>query len=292
MTLCALPALLGNQHLRQRIVAGLDDPLALEPFWAAYDAWSVAERTAAIAPVMNKVRPFLLRPQLRAILGQPRPRFELGQVFRERKILLVNLAKGAIGSEAAALLGSLIVAQLWSAALSRSTIARERRLPVFVYIDEFQDYLHLPTDLGEALAQARSLAVGFVLAHQTVGQLDASTRSAVLANARSRVCFQLASEDARLLADGPLTAADFRELPAFEVYAQLVADGAVQPWCSARTLPPTPAISDPSVVRELSRQRYGVDRSVVDAQLEQLIGGGGDGADDLTPRRRKDRGTA
>lgn len=292
MTLCALPTLLGNPQFRHRVVAGLDDPLALDPFWATYEAWSEAERAAAIAPVMNKVRPFLLRPQLRAILGQSRPRFELTDVFSQRRILLVNLAKGAIGSEAAALLGSLILAQLWAAALNRTTVAAERRRPVFVYIDEFQDYLHLPTDLGEALAQARSLAVGFVLAHQNLSQLDTLTRSAVLANARSRVCFQLAAEDARALAGGTLVADDFRELAAFEVYAQLVADGAVQPWCSARTLPPLPPISDPSTVRMSSRRRYGVDRRLVDAELERLAGGGREHGDDLTPRRRADRGAA
>ncbi len=292
MTLCALPTLLGNPHFRHRVVAGLNDPLALEPFWATYEAWSEAERAAAIAPVMNKVRPFLMRPQLRAILGQSRPRFELTDVFSQRRILLVNLAKGAIGSEAAALLGSLILAQLWAAALNRATVAAERRRPVFVYIDEFQDYLHLPTNLGEALAQARSLAVGFVLAHQSLSQLDTSTRSAVLANARSRVCFQLAAEDARTLAGGALVADDFRELAVFEVYAQLVADGAVQPWCSARTLPAPPPLSDPAMVRETSRRRYGVDRLLVDAELERLAGGGREHGDDLTPRRRADRGAA
>jgi hypothetical protein len=291
MSLCTLPALLANPQFRQRVVAGLDDPLGLEPFWAAYESWSEAERTAAVAPVMNKVRPFLLRPQLRAILGQSRPRFALRDVFAERKILLVDLAKGAIGGEAAALLGSLIVAQLWSAALHRTTVARERRAPVFIYIDEFQDYLRLPTDLGEALAQARSLGVGFVLAHQRLGQLNSSTRSA-LANARSRIYFQLAAEDARAVADGTLTAADFGELPTFEVYAQLVAGGAVQPWCSGRTLPAPPLISDPETVRAASRRQYGVDRRVVDAQLERLTGGGRNGDDDLTPRRRADRSAA
>lgn len=286
MTLCALPLLLGDSSFRQRVVAGLDDPIALEPFWIAYDAWSEAERAAAIAPVLNKVRPFLLRPQLRAVLGQTRPRFDLSQVFTKRKVLLVNLAKGRIGSEAAALLGSLIIAQLWAAALGRTTLVPERRHTAFVYIDEFQDYLHLPTDLGEALAQARSLGVGFVLAHQHLSQLDTSTRSGVLANARSRICFQLAAEDARSFANGSLGAEDFRELGVFEVYAQLVAGGAVQPWCSARTLPASPPNGDVGRVREASRGRYGVDRHSVDAEIEGLTQGRRKLGDDLAPQRR------
>src|SRR5262249_46292592 len=80
-TLCALPPLLLDAGFRQRIVAGLDDPIGLEPFWAGYEAWSEAERLAAIAPSLNRIRPFLLRPQLRGVLGQAQPRFGLSQVF-------------------------------------------------------------------------------------------------------------------------------------------------------------------------------------------------------------------
>ena len=56
----------------------------------------------------------------------------------------------------------------------------------------------LPTDLGDALGQARGLGVGFALAHQHLQQLDPATRAAVLANARNRVAFQLAHDDARV----------------------------------------------------------------------------------------------
>jgi hypothetical protein len=60
---------------------------------------------------MNKLRQWLLRPSLRAVLGQREPRLQLSQVFTENKILLVPLRKAILGPEAAALLGSLVVAQ-------------------------------------------------------------------------------------------------------------------------------------------------------------------------------------
>jgi len=72
--------------------------------------------------------------------------------------------------------------------------------------------------------------VGLTLAHQHLGQLNPQMRSAVLANARSRVVFQLAADDARVFtADSPLDPEDFRSLGAFEAYAQLVADDACSP---------------------------------------------------------------
>ena len=291
MTLCALPALLIDPAFRHRVVSALDDPVGLEPFWLMYENWSDAERLAAIAPSLNRIRPFLMRPQLRAVLGQAEPRIELDRALSEQKIVLVNLGKGVIGGEASALLGSLIVAQLWATALRRTSIPPKHRHPVFVYVDEVQDYLRLPTDLGEALVQARGLGVGFVLAHQHLSQLDPAVRSAVLTNARSRVCFQLAADDARALASGSVTADDLRELPAFEIYAQLVADGAVQPWCSAKTLPPAPVSSNADEVIQRSRMRYGVDRRTVDTAIEKLLGGAQSDASDLAPRRRDDRGT-
>lgn len=292
MTLSALPLLLTDAGVRRRIVSKVADPIGLEPFWAAFEAWSEAERAAAIAPVMNKLRPLLLRPEMRAIVGQTRRSFDLRRVFTERKILLVNLNKGLLGPETSALLGSLVVSQLWQAVLGRAAIAPERRHLVFVYVDEFQDYMHLPLDFADALAQARGLSVGLVLAHQYMHQLDPAMRSAVLANAQSRVAFRLPSEDARLIAAGSVLAPeDFQSLGAFQCYMQLVAKAAVQPWCSASTLPPGKPISDPVVVRAASRSAYGVDRAEIEAHLHELFVGRRQGeSDDLSPRRRGTEG--
>lgn len=292
-TLVALPLLLGDAAFRRRALSKLDDPIALGPFWAGFEAWSEAERTAAIAPVMNKLRPFIMRSNLRRVIGQMRPLFDVRQVFTERKILLVNLSKGRLGPEAAALLGSLVVAQLWQATLERSGIDPARRHPVFVYFDEFQDYLHLPTDLSDALAEARGLGVGLTLAHQHLHQLDPAMRSAVLANARSRVCFQLAHEDARAMAVGTtqLDPEDFQGLNRFEVYASLMANNSVQPWCSLRTEAPVPTTVDPAVIRTASRRQYDINRQEIDAELEALLRGPRQTAtDDLTPRRRSPGG--
>lgn len=290
MTLAALPVLLSDARFRRQVVPRVADPLGLGSFWSTFEGWREQERLSAIAPVMNKLRPLLMRPDLRAIIGQARPRFGLHQVFSQRKILLVNLATGQIGPETAALLGSLVIGQLWQATLGRSAIALERRHPVTVVLDEFQTYLHLPLDLADALAQARGLGVGFALAHQYLHQLDPAMRSAVLANAQSRVAFRLPSEDARIIAAGSsLAPDDFQGLGAFEAYAQLVVDAAVQPWCSLRTVPPGEPQSDPAAVRAASRAAYGVDRAEIEADLLRLVTGSRSRPlDDLAPRRRKE----
>ncbi len=274
MTLCALPVLLSNQQFRRRMVAQVSDEIALRPFWHWYDALGEAERQQAIAPVMNKLRSFLLRPRMRAVLGQSQPGFDLHRIFAEHKVVLVSLAKGVLGPEAASLLGALIIGEVWQATLGRVTLPLEQRHPAMLYIDEFQDYLYLPTDLSDVLAQARGLGLGVTLAHQAAAQVPRAMLSALLANARSRVCFQLGFEDARLIASSTteLEAADLQGLGRYEVYASLVAQGSVTPYASARTLTPPDPVSDAAAVRAHSRERYGRDLGAVEAELARLVG--------------------
>ncbi|HEX6656025.1 MAG TPA: type IV secretory system conjugative DNA transfer family protein, partial [Candidatus Limnocylindria bacterium] len=256
------------------LTAGLRDPLTLEPFWAGFETWSDAERATAVAPVMNKLRP-LLRPGLRGVLGQRQPRFAVRQVFTEHKLLLVPLRRGVIGPEAAGLLGSLVMTEVWAAVQARSAVLPAKRHPVMIYVDEVQDYLHLPTDLGEALAQARGYGVGFTLAHQFLGQLPREMRAAVLANARSRVCFQLPHEDAVVMAKGhpEIAPEDFTALGQYEVYASLYAGGQVMPYASGVTLPPGPATSDADELRRRSRERYGQPLDTIEAGFAELLAG-------------------
>ncbi len=273
-TLVALPLLLTDQRLRRVMTKAVRGDLALGPFWAWYEALSEAERGQVIGPVMNKVRPFVLRERVRHVLGQTKPRFDLHEVFTSRKILLVPLSKGTLGSETAALLGSLVVAGLWQAAQGRSLLAPERRAPVTVIIDEFQDFLHLPTDLADVLAQARGLGLGLVLAHQHLAQLNPAIRAAVLANARSRVAFRLSADDASAIAKTTslLDARDFQSLGRYETYASLVADRETQAFCSISTDPLPAASGDARRVRTASRERYGVERSVIEVELRALAG--------------------
>ena len=91
-----------------------------------YPTFAEAYKVAAL-DVMNKLRAFILRPDLRAVLGQSQPRFSLQHVFTERRSLLVRLPKGELGGEAAALLGSLVVQQVWQATLARSAVPARSR---------------------------------------------------------------------------------------------------------------------------------------------------------------------
>ena len=274
-TLVDLPLVLTNAAYRQRLVAASGaDPLGTGQFWAAYEALSEAQRQQWVGPVLTRLQPFLIRPHLRATLGQAAPSFDLGEVFTRRRIVLVSLNKGVLGAESARLLGSLLVGQLWPLILARAAVEPSRRHVVSVFIDEVQDYLSLPGSLADALAQARSLGAAFHLAHQYRGQLPAALKAGIDANARNKIIFSLSAADAAELARQAigLEAADFQLLPRFGVYARTMHHGRENPWCHATTLPPTPPTQDALALRAASQARYGQDAAQTEAALLARIG--------------------
>ncbi|NKY27726.1 type IV secretory system conjugative DNA transfer family protein [Nocardia gamkensis] len=289
-SLTMLPLLLTNPSFRrsltQRVIR--EDPFAAGPFWAWFDSLSPEAVDTKIAPLSNKLRP-LLTKQLRAVLAQRHPKFNIRQVLNENLVLLVPLQKGVIGPEAAQLLGAIILAELWQAIRERAGTPEDSRTPVMVYIDEVQDYLRLPTDLGDALATARSLRAGFHLAHQYQKQLPPAMLDAFRNNARSRITFQLQAGDAKDMATGQsvLAPEDFGALPAHHVYVNLMRDNTVQPWASGVTLPPPPETSDPNEIRRLSRERYGQPLDEIEAGFAELLDQVNSDASGAPRRRRR-----
>ena len=293
-TLVDLPLVLTNTAYRQRLIAASGaDPLGTGQFWAAYEALSEAQRQQWVGPVLTRLQPFLIRPHLRATLGQAAPSFDLEEVFTRRRIVLVSLNKGVLGAESARLLGSLLVGHLWPLILARAAVEPSQRHVVSVFIDEVQDYLSLPGSLADALAQARSLGAAFHLAHQYRGQLPAALKAGIDANARNKIIFSLSAADAAELARQAigLEAADFQLLPRFGVYARTMHHGRENPWCHATTLPPTPPTQDALALRAASQARYGQDAAQVEAALLARIGQHGEMTGDDMARMATDDAT-
>ena len=288
-----LQPLLTDNSFRKRIICQVKDKVGLMPFWNEFEALSDLQRQQWIAPVANKLRQFTFRPGLRNVLGQAHPKFSLVDLFTRRKIVLVPLNRGVVGGESARLLGSLIVGLTWTLALSRANLPPERRSLVSVYIDELQDYLSLPTDLSDALAQARGLGVGMTLAHQYRDQLPTEIRAGVDANCRNKIVFGLNSKDAKdMAAMAPeLSAEDFMTLPRYQIYTSFQSGGKSTGWVIGRTFPPTPALRDPAELYARSMRTYGTPAEKTEEEYLKTVmnhsAPGSDAGETLIGRRKR-----
>ncbi len=258
-TLIELPLLLTDATLRLEAVKHVTNDSMLAAFWAEFEDMPARQRINQIAAPLNKLRKLVMRKNLVAVLGQPRPRYRLQDIFADGKTVLVPLNEAILGKGAAQLLGSLIVATLWTATLKRATETNPEQRPGMIFVDEVQNYLHLPTDVGDAMATSRSYGVAWHVAHQFRAQLPTAMRAGFDTNARAKFVFALGPDDARDLAKHApdLTAEDFQRLGKYEIYCRLVSDGAPTDWFSARTLPPAPVLGAAQQLRTASRSLYG-----------------------------------
>jgi len=269
-TLVDVPQLLTDARWRAQLLLDLDDPIGLEPFWGWYDALPEGAQMQAIAPLLNKLRAFLLRRPVRAIIGQERTTLDIPRCLDEGRLLLVRLPKGTLGEDTSSLLGSFVVARVWQAVLARAARAPEERPDCSLLIDEVQNFLNLPTPLPDILAEARKYRLSLGLAHQYLGQLRREMREG-LTNARTKVYFQLSPDDAgslRAEVQPELDAYDLEHLAAYNAAVRVCRGGRATGAFTMTTRPLVDGSAERAeAVRAASRQRIGTARSEVEARL-------------------------
>src|SRR6202162_4698265 len=135
-TLIDLPRVYTDDNFRERLLRSVTDPETVRFWGQEFPSYTKAFRSEAIAPILNKAGQFTASPQLRLILGQVAPRLDLAFTMNNRRIVIANLAKGAIGEQASNLLGSLLVSHLQLIAMERGSLPPHHRVPFFVHADE------------------------------------------------------------------------------------------------------------------------------------------------------------
>jgi hypothetical protein len=237
-TLADILRLYCDRRFRRGCVASIRNPV-VRAFWTSEFA-NYPQRYAAeaLAPIQNKLGALLSDPMLYRVLVSPKVDLHFRQIMDSGGVLLVNLARGRIGSDSSATLGSLLISTLGLAALSRADVPPEGRRPFSVFVDEFGAFTTL--SFANMMAELRKYGVGLTLAHQHLHQLDAEVRHAVLGNAATVIVFRVGVEDASLLGRefaptfGPQ---DLMNLPNRSFYVRLMIDGAPSRPFSAELLP-------------------------------------------------------
>src|SRR3989338_1825526 len=139
-TLLGIPRILVDKDYRRKIIDNVKDPV-VRSFWIQeYENYNDRFRGEAIAPIQNKVGQFLSTSFVRNIVGQSKSSFSTYDVMNHGKILLVNVSKGRIGEDNAALLGAMLITKIQLAAMERVRVPEEERKDFYLYVDEFQNF--------------------------------------------------------------------------------------------------------------------------------------------------------
>jgi len=136
----------------------------------------IAEKTtgdtslANVAPyIVCKLEALTQSGFVRQVVGQAEDTLKIGSRMDRGEIVLLNLNKGALGAMESRLLGTMLLAQIFSAGLARSCTPRDQRRPANIYVDEFQNFVS--PNMASMLSESRKFGLRLVLANQTLGQL-------------------------------------------------------------------------------------------------------------------------
>ncbi len=248
---------------RDDIIRGVKDR-ELRNFWQRFQAQPRGAQEKITQPVMDRIWQLNARPEIRHIIGQSTSSFQMDDVVKGNKILLVNLA--GVATETANLTGTLLMNALWS-----SVQRAHGRRPNYLYLDEFQDYINLPVDPEDMLAKARSFGLGMTLAHQHMAQLPTELRQAVMTNARTKIIFQTSGDDARLMArefGNSVTEQDFTNLGNYETISRIATDAGISPPLTMTTNEPAASNGRARQTQLASRQTYGRPVAEVEASID------------------------
>ncbi|GIH02903.1 hypothetical protein Rhe02_09700 [Rhizocola hellebori] len=247
-----IPPLLQSKQFRVMFTEGLEDPDGLGGYWTWYDSINETFRGQVIAPVLARLRAFLLRDFVKSVIGRPQSSFDMADIL-DGKALLCRLPKGILGEETTRILGSLIVARTWQAAVARAAIPEDQRKDATLFVDECQNFLTLPGSVADMLAEARGFRLGLVLAHQDLAQLPKETAAAVSANARTKIVFNVDPSDARELSrhtKPEIDEHDLSHLDAYTATARLLVANRELPAFTFTTNPPAPIVGEATAIRQ------------------------------------------
>ncbi|GAH15482.1 unnamed protein product, partial [marine sediment metagenome] len=151
LTLVELPLLLSDSLVRKRILKKVKNPTCRQRF-KEYESLRPATRREWVESTLNKVNAFLSDQRIRQIFTSQKSSFNLREIIDNKKILLIKLERGRLKGSAD-LLGSLLLSKIQMAAFSRTDLPQSKRVPFYLYIDEFQNFA--TQSFIETLSEAR-----------------------------------------------------------------------------------------------------------------------------------------
>lgn len=214
-----------DRAFRRIVMQSVTDPQVLS-FWNdEYAKMNYKNAFDGVAPIANKLGAFLSNPAVRKALCEPENPIRLRQIMDDSTPLVINLAKGKLGSDVADVLGGLMLSLMSHAAYTRVAQPVYERRPFIIYADEFHNFTTETT--ANMLSELRKFKVGLVLAGQFTSQIEQPVLDAILGNVGTMLVFRIGAQDAPLLAQqlGDITPESLINQPNYRMHVRLMIEG-------------------------------------------------------------------
>lgn len=261
-------------------IDNVKNPVVRSWWEKTFHAMGDREKGEMIPYFQAKFGPLTTTPILRNIIGQTESSFDIADVMNTGKILLMNLSKGKMGDLNANMLGMMIVSQLRLAAFRRADMPEDQRIPHYLYIDEFQNFV--TPAIESILSEARKYKLSLNIAHQYVKQLEQGQWYAhtdltgpIFGNIGNFMYMRVGNEDAEFLGSSlepHFSKTDLINIDKFKWVLRLVVD-------SQPTKPFTLAVWNPfadpiknspekvDIIKQISALKYGRKKELVDKEI-------------------------
>jgi hypothetical protein len=190
-------------------------------------------REDMILSVLYKAHRFAERPMLH-LFSCPKSMLDLGQLIRERQVLIINTQKSHFGADVSDFAGSLLINLVLRQIARQGEQTPDERTPVVVIVDEFQSF----TGVGwkEALGETRKHGGRFIVGTQNFASLRGGRdtedlRGEILGAVQPLFVFQTNGEDAEYLSrhelsgtSGGPSPSTLTNLERYRAYVRLVRD--------------------------------------------------------------------
>lgn len=273
-TLLSVNRMLSDKGFRDEVVRHVKDP-SVRSFWVdEFANYTERMQAESVPAIQNKIGQFTANPVIRNIIGQSKSSFSVRDMMDNKKIFLVNLSKGQIGEQNAALLGGMIITAIYLGAMSRANVPKSElaKLPDFyLFVDEFQNFAN--ESFADILAEARKYKLALTVAHQYIAQMDEPVADAVFGNVGTTISYRVGPMDAELLEKvfAPVfTQEDIVNLGRFQFYLSLMIDDVgSRPFSATGIGPlPKPEISYRMAVIDTSRQQFAKPRDEIETFIQ------------------------
>ena len=174
-------------EVRNAIIQQIRSPAIREQLMGLVSAKTPQGYAAQLESTGNRLFKFITHPTIRRIVGLQTNNIDLEAITSGKGILLVNLQPSdLLSDDAARLIGTLLLNELWEILRRRKTGYGKKPAPFYLIIDEFQNYA--TPDIPHMLDEGAKYGLHLMLLHQRLSQLSPDLHGSVK-NAHTRFVF-------------------------------------------------------------------------------------------------------